>query len=172
MVKQGDELAYAEIFHRYWDTLYAIAYNRLSSKQEAEDIVQEVFASLWKRRFELDIKSLQSYLATATKYAVFQSWRKALKQYSLNDRVQASNVDGAGIVEAGFMQQILSKEIDRLPEKCKLVFKYSRERGLSNKEIAEEMNISVKMVEAHLTKALKQLKARTGSILLFLLSSF
>ena len=172
MVKQGDEHAYAEIFHRYWDTLYAIAYNRLSSKQEAEDIVQEVFASLWKRRFDLDIKSLQSYLATATKYAVFQSWRKALKQSSLNHRVQVSNLDGPGIVEAGFMQEILSKEINRLPEKCRLVFKYSREEGLSNKEIAEEMNISVKMVEAHLTKALKQLKARTGSIFLFLLSSF
>src|SRR5690606_39180832 len=68
LLGRDDELAFTEIYNRYWKKLYAMAYERLKSKELAEDVVHEVFTSLWQRRHEAVIKSLNAYLAAATRY--------------------------------------------------------------------------------------------------------
>jgi DNA-directed RNA polymerase specialized sigma24 family protein len=71
-LQQADEAAYTEIFHRYWEKLYAIAYNRLRVRTAAEDVVQEVLASLWVRKNALEIRHLSGSRATSPSYAVFR----------------------------------------------------------------------------------------------------
>lgn len=70
-LKKGDQAAFINIYNEFWESLYAISYNRVRSKEVAEDILQEVFTNLWKTREILNIKtSLRNYLYTAIKYKV------------------------------------------------------------------------------------------------------
>jgi DNA-directed RNA polymerase specialized sigma24 family protein len=72
-LRLGDEIAFTEIYNRNWEKLLAIGYYHTQDKQTAEDIVHEVMISLWSRKTVLEIRSLQSYLATAVKFAVFKA---------------------------------------------------------------------------------------------------
>ena len=172
LVQSDDEMAFKEIFQRYWKKLYAIAYNRLRITHSAEDIVQEVLTMLWIRRADLEINTLNNYLSTAVKYNIFHEFRKNSQKTKFEDSLKIKNQDHLySMIEEELrykvIQEDLRKEINKLPEKCKLVFQYSRELGMSNKDIAAQLQLSSKTVEAHITKAIKHLRAalkRTISI--------
>lgn len=166
LLKESNEAAFTEIFRRYWKKLYAIAYNRLKMRPAAEDVVQEVLASLWLRRTELHIQKLSHYLAIATRYAVYRQVDKILtSQLSEHDEIMDAPSIG---YDYRFLQACLQKEIDQLPEKCRLVFVYSRQYHMSNREIADSLHLSEKTVQAHMTKALKQLRSRLKDAYIFL----
>jgi RNA polymerase sigma-70 factor (ECF subfamily) len=163
LVQSNNELAFKEIFERYWRKLYAIAYNRLQTAQASEDIVQEVLTMLWVRRADLKIKSLNNYLSTAVRYNVFHEVRKNIKKNEFQHSLKVVHGNQQITIEEELrfkvIQEQVQKEINKLPEKCRLVFQYSRELGMSNKEIAHQLQLSSKTVEAHITKALKQLRS-------------
>ncbi|MES1250089.1 MAG: RNA polymerase sigma-70 factor [Chitinophaga rupis] len=169
-LRSGSAAAFEEIYHRYWKTLLAIAFNRLADKQAAEEAVQDVFLSLWARREEVSIDSLQAYLATAVKFTVFRQLLNEKRRKELLHRnyyPQQLQFEETAIYSK-FLDEYIRGIVESLPEKCRLVFKYSREEGLTIPEIAKEMNISVKTAEAHLTKALKTVRGslkRSGFIL-------
>lgn len=75
LLHTNNESAYTEIFNRYWKAMFVTANNILQNKDAAQDIVQEVFTSLWQRRHETDISSLKSYLYQATRFQVFKAIR-------------------------------------------------------------------------------------------------
>lgn len=159
-IKAGDKAAFNELFNRYWKKLLAISYNYTKDQSAAEETVQEVFIGLWNRRADLNIQSLEPYLATAVKFSVLAALQKqkrreelALNNYQINPVTLAEEE-----IYARFLQEQVDGIVERLPEKCRLVFKYSRNEGLSIPEIADEMNISQKTVEAHLGKALKTIR--------------
>jgi len=165
---EGDETAFTELYHRYWKPLFSIAYNRLREMQSAEDIVHDVFASLWANREKINIDTLENYLATAVKYMVLARIRRMEREraYKLNKGTQV--VDDQPVENKLHYKRILElidTEVEKLPEKCKLIFKYSREQGMPAKEIARELHISQKTVENQLNKALRQLKLATRSFL-------
>lgn len=155
--------ALREIFDRYWERLYGIAYNRLGTEQGAEDVVQEVLSALWVRRKEVQIDHLGKYLSAAVKYAVFYEIRKQQRRTALqmevshNDQHNRPLTPEDTLLYKGFIDQ-LEKEIDSLPEKCRLIFRYSRDEGLTHKEIAEKLELSTKTVEAHISRAIRQLR--------------
>lgn len=163
LVKQSDADAMALIYERYWRKLYAVAYYHCNSSIDAEDVVQEVLISLWNRRAELNVQSLYSYLATATKYAIFHAMAKRQKQTALHEKAAADNPAEESLAYFHLLQQQLRQAIDQLPGQCKLIFTYSREEGMTNREIAEKLGISQKMVEKQITKALKTLRSRFTS---------
>jgi RNA polymerase sigma-70 factor (family 1) len=174
-LKDGNTEAYNEIFNRYWKKLYAIAYNRLRSKEAAEDVVQDILSSLWVRRTELEIDNLSHYLGTAIRYAIFRQINKSVEKI----KWRADEVISEGtfteptilqLMDYQILKKYLEQEVNKLPEKCQIVFKYSREQHLTNKTIAEMLNLSEKTIEAHITKALKYLKLalKSFSILIFL----
>jgi RNA polymerase sigma-70 factor (ECF subfamily) len=173
LLKTSDQQAFTEIYNRYWKRLLAIAYNHTKDKSSAEEIVQLVFISLWNRRNKIEIKSVGNYLATATKFTVFKSFYRPIKQqqqFLADIQVETYQLDEETI-DAKFLQDYISGCVEKLPDKCRLVFKYSRESGLSIPEIAGEMNLAEKTVEAHLTKALKTLRSnlkQSGSLLVLL----
>ena len=174
LLSMGDEYAFTEIYDRFCKKLFAVAYSRLKEVQEAEDIVHDVFASLWVNRTKIEIKSLENYLATAIKYTVFAKIRKKERERLYNQASEQSPVFELNIetsLHYKYILEALHNEVEKLPEKCKLIFKYSRNNKLPVKEIAEKLNLSPKTVENQLNKALKQLKliAKTFLISLFLL---
>ena len=77
LLSNNDEEAFTEIYNRYWEKLVAVAYKRLKNTAFTEDVVQDVFVSLWKNRYESSIQSLENYLASAVKYAVFNKLKIA-----------------------------------------------------------------------------------------------
>lgn len=160
LLRSGDHSAFTEIYDRYWNKLMAIAYHRTRDKSAAKEIVQELFIDLWKRKDKLEILSLNNYLATAIKFSVFKRIERSRrrKDIELREYQQHDYLDEEQNIEAKFLQEYINGQVEQLPEKCRLVFNYSRVKGLSIPEIAREMNISEKTVEGHLTKGLKTIR--------------
>lgn len=170
-LRQGDEPAFSLIYSQYWEMLYAIAYNRTKDTQLSQDIVQDVFTSLWKNRHKAEIQSLKNYLATAIKYMTFSHLHKADRMVLGEEKI-VSMETGQKVVEEQIdyknLLSALQKQTDQLPDKCRLIFKYSREQGLSVKEIADELKISPRTVETQLSKALRFLRKSLKAILSWL----
>ncbi|MCY4779621.1 RNA polymerase sigma-70 factor [Sphingobacterium sp. UT-1RO-CII-1] len=170
LLQQGDEPAFTEIYTRYSRKLLAIAFNYARDPDLAEEIVQDIFLSLWERRLSLKIDSLEAYLATAVKFAIFRqiyTQKKRLELAKNHYKVQTAILDEDKIY-AKFLDEYIQGIAETLPEKCRLVFQYSRNMHLNNKEIAEKMNISEKTVESHMTKALKTIRnnlSNSGTII-------
>lgn len=157
---RGEEWAFSSIYDTYWNSLLAIAYRLTQDKEQSEEIVQEVFVSLWHRRQEVNIVALPNYLATAVKFSTFKSLQRTKRHEELHAQEFATeriHLDEEAI-DAKFLKEYLDGIVEHLPDKCKLVFRMSREDLKSNKEISGELAISEKAVEAHITKALKVLK--------------
>lgn len=157
LLPADDEKAFTEIYNRYWKVVFAIALSRLRDAPLAEDILHDVFASLWANRNKTEIDSLQNYLASATKYLVFASIRKKAHQ----ERYSAAQLKAELNIEDDYLYKQLyefaSKEIESLPERCRLIFRY-REKGMTNSEIALQMKISIKTVENQINKAFHHLR--------------
>jgi RNA polymerase sigma-70 factor (ECF subfamily) len=166
-LSENDERAFTEIYNRYWKILYAIAYSRVGNIQVTEDIVHDVLASLWINRAKLNINSLPNYLASATKYMIFASIRKNTHEQHYLDSLQetAMGFDIENSVHNKCLLEFVHKEVETLPEKCRLIFKYSREKGMTNKQIAEELKITSKTVENQINKALHHLRISMKKIL-------
>ncbi len=161
-LREGDNTAFTELYNRYWRQLLAIAYHHSGDKVVAEEIVQEVFISLWNRRNELYIDNVAAYLATAIRLSVFRQYAKEKRRSQIREQIvdPVSQSWDEEKIYTRFQQQYIQGIIESLPEKCRLVFKLSREEGLSIPEIAQRMGIAEKTAEAHLTKALKELRLK------------
>ena len=169
MLRNDNDEAFVEIYNRYWDKLLAIGYNHARNKETAEEIVQDVFMSLWNRRHETEIDRLAAYLATAVKFAVFKTLARENRRKALlaGQPADVPTSPDEAIIEAKFLKEYLDGVVAGLPEKCRLVFTYSREHQLSTKEIADTLQLSHKTVESHLTKALKTIRYYLGNYRFF-----
>lgn len=163
--RKGDEKVFAEIYNVYWKKLLGIAYRHLQDKSLAESVVQEVFISLWNRRADLMIDSLDAYLATATKYCTFKTIQKSIRHLEVEHNAAKSDFYMEDEeIDARFLKDYINGVVENLPEKCRLVFKLSRESYLSNQEISDTLAISEKTVEAHITRALKVLRSNLQKV--------
>ncbi|QIL40349.1 RNA polymerase sigma-70 factor [Pedobacter sp. HDW13] len=159
LLKLGKEDAFVVIYHRYWECLINAAYQRLRSRSDAEEVVQEVFVNLYLRRNEIEPKStLEAYLKTALKYKVIDMYRLQQLHYKHIDNLIAETQvnpqaadDELAIRE--FKLSVLSA-CQKLPQKCREVFIMFRFEELSHKEIALRTSISVSTVKKHLHKAM------------------
>ena len=165
-LKKGDRAVFTEIYDRYWDRLYGLAYSHLRSEAATEEIVQEVFLTLWKKKERLDIDSLSPYLAAMTRHAVYKKVASDRKK----ERVEATAAPALAIpsnelkaVDDRNLLELIEKLSNVLPGKCRLVFIHNKLLDKSIDEVAEILHISTKTAEAHLTKALKIVRAKLGS---------
>lgn len=180
LLKAGSEAAFNEIYKRYWSGMFLVAKNRLQNDADAEEVVQEIFCNLWRRRENIVIdRSLKVYFSVAVKYEIINRSVRQRKETSLFDRLakHSTEEDLSTLQTLSFneLQERLYASVALLPERCQLVFKLRLEKEYSQKEIAKELNISEKTVEAHLAKARKHIRASFGSAfpsLILIISSF
>lgn len=174
LLKQGKVHAFEQIYHRYWKLLFSIAANKLGDIPDTEEVVQDVFADLWKRREEIEIThSIKSFLAGAVKFRVYTT---LAARYRLNKKKEGlgrhQEADFAIAADEIYRLKVLQEQIlsaaGELPDRCRLIYQLSRESGYTNKQIAHELRISEKTVESQITRALKHIR----SVLQGLLSSF
>lgn len=163
-LSKGDESALTIIYTHYWKLLFIQAYNVLKDRMVCEDIVQEIFLQLWRRRKSLDITgTLGGYLSAATRYQVFHEIRKMPERDSLFDNLEERLSFSPGLpVEEKELHAQIDEIVSRLPEKCRVIYKLSREEYLPHKEIADRLHISTKTVENQLTIALRRLRGSLG----------
>ena len=159
-LKESDEHALTLLYKTHWQSLFLSAYSLLKDKKASEDIVQEIFMQLWLRRETLDVReSLKTYLSTAVRYQVFHHIRKASKKLLLHEK-QDHRLAGSpdeNLLRKDLYGQV-HKAVEVLPERCRMIYRLSREEQLSHKEIANRLNISIKTVENQLTIALRRVK--------------
>lgn len=172
LLKQNDERAFDELYLRYWQKIWSVAQNKLQHAAEAEELVQDIFVSLWERRHNLDIQfSLGHYLAISVKYQVIRiinrhGYQKKYTDYARHLPQYEDDVNKQ--MDFKDLQEALSYYVNQLPEKCKLVYKLSRDEGYSQKQIANYLHIAEKTVEAHLGKAIRFLRSKLVHLLTFL----
>lgn len=168
LIRQGNELAFQKIYDSYWERLFAYTYNRLHIRETSEEVVQDVFYSLWTKRESIRItSSLSAYLYGATRHRLLNELRseKVRKVYAehyasfIKDLYDDSNVEYQNLKD---LQHSLETQISKLPRQCQEVFRLSRQEHISNRGIAERLNISTKTVENYLTQALKYLRTSLG----------
>ncbi|SEW35984.1 RNA polymerase sigma-70 factor, ECF subfamily [Chitinophaga sp. YR573] len=172
LLKEDNRDAFDVIYMRYWERLYFYLVKTIKNAEEAEDILQEVFVSLWKRRSDLDgIESLSAYLFSCVRYGGFRYIRNEIKKNEFRKSWNFLFHEEDHLPEmqlaANELSRLLNKEIDNLPVKMREVFILSRKEELSYKEIAHKLNISDKTVKKQISNALKYLHLKlNGKVLL------
>jgi RNA polymerase sigma-70 factor (ECF subfamily) len=160
----GDNQAFTTLYRRYWEGLFVTAAKALRSKEEAADVVQEVFLSLWKRRNEINVQgSLSAYLHTSVRYKCIHYIEKNINRRDYLDllteaAINISPVNPENNLQLKEMEEAINKTVLRMPAKMQEVYKLSRQQNLSHKEIADSMNISVETVKKHIQHALNLIR--------------
>jgi RNA polymerase sigma-70 factor (family 1) len=165
LIKSGNEEAFDEIYERYWGIIYLHVFRMLADEDDAKDLVQEVFITLWVKKDNIEFSTnLAGYLYVTARNKVINTIRqsKVQKNYliSLSQFAGAhSNITLDQLNEKDLAEAI-EREVRNLPYKMREVFELSRKQNLSHKEIALHLDISDKTVKKQISNALKILKLR------------
>lgn len=177
-LKQCDPVAFTEVYDRYWSVLYLHARRMLRDDQEAQDIVQELFAEVWRRAPEISFNvKLSSYLYKSIRNRVFDhiEHKKVVDDYqrSLMEFIATDSVSSDELVRERELALIIEQEIAALPTKMREVFELSRKQHLSYREIGDQLGISEHTVKRQVSNALGILRTKLGvsSIIIFMLLS-
>lgn len=171
LLNQNDETAFTEIYNRYWTLVYATANKILRNETVAEDIVQEVFLSIWKRSGKLQIQSLKPYLLQATRFQVFKAIRAGKADGDFYTRLThiSNEIRSDNPLLYKEVQRMVKQEIASLPEDQRTIFLMSRQQDLTYSKIAEMLGISVKTVEKKISQSLRTLRLRLRDVISSLL---
>ncbi|MGK7395561.1 MAG: RNA polymerase sigma factor [Candidatus Cyclobacteriaceae bacterium M3_2C_046] len=174
-LKKGDKKAFEFFFNKFYDLLFSVATQYLNNRDEAEEVVQEVFYRVWCSRENLQPHlSFKAYIYTIAKRLIYNNSRKNLVRITYEQHYKASNLNANNSLEEYLnfheLDQQINLCIEQLPPKRKEIFIMSRQQGLSHKEIAEKLHISSHTVESQIAKALKFIKESLALLLFFLMS--
>lgn len=173
MLQSGDPSAFETIYNHFATRLYNYVYSRVRLREPSEEIVQEIFLSLWEKRNVLSItSSLESYLFGAAKHKILSYIRseQVRKRYAAEfvlfaaERFDNSNEELSDLRD---LERTLDEKIAELPDKCREVFRMSRVEHLPIQRIAEKMNISTRTVENYISQALRHLRTSIGEFLVW-----
>jgi RNA polymerase sigma-70 factor (ECF subfamily) len=167
-LQKGNERAFNSIFKQYYKPLCQFSYSFIKVQDTAENLVQEVFAKLWEKRENItNIDNLLSYLMGMVRNQSIDFLRKEKTNSKIfnNLRLEKSENTTEEQISKNEFEEKLLKSIMNLPERCRTAIEMSRLEGLSNKEIAQKMEISVKGVEALIGRSLKLLRSELQEFL-------
>ncbi len=169
-IREGNERIFEEIFRKYYQSLCNYANSILKEMDEAEEVVQNLFLSIWEKRSDLEISiSLKSYLYRAVHNHCLNrikhlKVREEYQQYAVNF-YDASYESVSQTVMKNELETKIEEAIKKLPEQCRLIFQMSRFEELKYHEIAEQLELSPKTVENQIGKALKILRVELAEYL-------
>lgn len=170
LVRSADDRAFKEIYDRYNKLLYLFAYNKLRNKEEAKDVVQDVFAWLLNNstRFAIN-SSVSSFLYKSVLNKIFDIFRhqSVIRKYieQGDHYIDIDSTETDYLIREKDIAQMIRQEIDAMPQKMKEVYLLRFEQYLSAKEIAEQLNISENTVNTHLKRAAKKLRDNLGMLI-------
>lgn len=163
LLNKGDREAFNEIYNRYWEYLYRFAVKKVGDKSQAEDLIQDLFVSIWEKRDTLLVNaSLRGYLFSALKFKIINFYESS--------KVKQKHIDSLKTLLASFdhttgntiicndIENHLEIGLNKLSPKVRLVFQLSRYENLSQDEIAKKLDISKQTVKNQMSKALKVLR--------------
>lgn len=173
-IRKGDEQAFESLFKAYYYHLSRFAWRYVKSKAIAEELVQEVFANIWENRHSWSpTESLKAYLYQAVKHRALDHLKheEVRQEYDPKWMKKKENptINFEDPRRRKQLRQAINKEIEDLPPRSKMTYKLHRYDGLTYREIAEVMDVSVKTVESQMTRTLKRLRKRLSYLLPFLL---
>ena len=162
-LKKDDKSAIDELFGYYYPRLFHFSRSILKIENEIDDILQEVFVKIWLNRQKIgNAETFNAYIFTITKNEVLNLIRKNLRDQTFRDQLflhsVAAEYQQQSQLEFEEIKAGIDKIVANLPEKRQQVFILSRTEGLSNKEIARQLNISEKTVEDHITHSVRKIK--------------
>ncbi len=159
---EGDQHAFELIFRHYYRPLYQFVRRQVVSKEDCEEILQEVFTSLWSNRERTLITSLKFYLFAAARHRVVDYFRKAKTRKHLEEEYHLFEIAYSTLPSADrnpdAIRKVLEEIISSLPKRCQLAMKLRISENLSHKEIAERMNITTKTVETYMLAAFDHIR--------------
>lgn len=156
-----DSRSFEELFRNYFTSLMMFARKILVEEDDAREVVHNVFIALWEKREEIDLTtSLKSYLFTSVHNRSLNVLRDRKKFADEELPEVAGDWDVSTQIESMELEEKIMEAIHTLPEKCRRVFELNRFEGLKYSEIAQQLGISVKTVENHMSKALKILREK------------
>lgn len=165
----SDKEAFTAIYHRYWERLFLTAVKVLRSKEDAADIVQDVFLSLWNRRTTLTIESsIEAYLQTSIRYKAIHYIEKNITRrdyLAMLTDTEANDLSAGAETQLQFkqVQQVIRQTVEQMPPKMRAVYQLSRQEELTHKEIASRLGISDETVKKHIQHALQLIKTALGN---------
>lgn len=163
-----DEKQFETLFKSYFQALTAFAYQYLNDSIQSEETVQEVFTQLWQKADQIEIRSnIKSYLYGAVRNSCLNQLKhnKVIQAHEESVRFHGEEGTAHDFLELEELQSKIKYALDELPEKCRQIFEMSRFEEKKYKEIAEELNLSIKTVETQMGRALKVMRNVLGTYL-------
>ena len=165
LIQKDDRVAFFYIYERYCKRLYGFVLKYLKQKEDAEEIVQEVFVKIWESRGKIDAySSFESFLFTVAYNATISMLRKRASETKYIEHLKSlQHIDNppdlADEIHFNELNGRVQSLLDELTPRQKEIFRLSREKGLSHDEIAEKLDISVNTVKKHIANTLAFLKS-------------
>lgn len=177
LLAQDSREAFDMLYHRHWENMYKTAFGILKDSNASKDVVQDIFIWLWQKRAALEIESLPAYLRAAVKFKVANYIRSANIRESFFEALGKLTITATApaaeeIVEIKELKAIIINAVELLPDKCRTIYKLSRNEHLTNQQIADRLGLSVKTVEGQMTIALRRIRSALEPYLLTLLLLF
>ncbi|WP_255421924.1 RNA polymerase sigma factor [Aquimarina aggregata] len=156
------------MYEMHYNELCAYIFSLSRNKQQAEDIVQNVMLNVWKNKEKLNINtSVKNYLYKSCYNELIDSYKKNKKELSYIERIKKETLDFFVEEDSNYIKnriRLVNIEIEKLPPKCKEIFILNKIQGFKYREIAEQLDISIKTVETHMSKAMSRIKEGLNSI--------
>jgi RNA polymerase sigma-70 factor (ECF subfamily) len=166
-LRRGNEKSFRRAYLKYHKQLYGTALKYLRSKTRAEDAVHDIFVKLWNNRKKLDTAgSLRGFLFTAIKNHVLNiishQKRKLKKDIELSYEQKINRTETDNVIILSKYREVYQSAVGRLPAKRREVFELRIKEGLTNKEVANYLEISIHTVKSQYYKASKFVRAYVG----------
>jgi len=179
LLQKDADKAIELLFRQYYSYVCKMVYQVVPEANVAEDLAQDIFFEMWRRKDQIQVTSIRAYLRRAALNRTLNYLRNRKIKWDdeqVLPTLESPDTPTSALVETAELEKMIDAAIDQLPEKCRMVFVLSRFEELSYQEIADELGISVKTVENQIGKALKYLrnvlKPYLSANLLFLLPFF
>ena len=162
LIADGNEQAFRIFFDLYRNRFYAVVVKMTRSDLVAEEIVQEIFMHIWEKRELLrDVQAPSAYFFTAVYRKIYNHYKKlALERRIQNHEAQSLDISDTTneTILANESKRLINEAVASLPPQQQLVFKLSKEAGLTREQVAKELNISPHTVKNHLGEAMKSIR--------------
>lgn len=168
-IAEGSEAAFVQLFDKYSAKVYNVAYKFLDSREQAEEIVQDVFMDVWISKDKMaEVLNLNAYILGMVRKKVYDAYRQkssfAQLIKELSDNPPTENAVERNMQEREY-EILLQRALAKLPHHQQEIFGLAREEGLSHEEIAKKLNLSRLSVKAHMKRILRVLRQTLGPVL-------